>query len=59
MEQETFFCDNYFLPTIIECNKWKDGTYTNYTNYRYPSDGKYNKSVFGVWKIKSLKPTKN
>ncbi|AIX11858.1 hypothetical protein [Flavobacterium phage V157] len=52
MKVETIFCDNYFPPTIIECNKWKDETYTNYTKYTYPCGGKYDKSVFGVWRVK-------
>ena len=55
MSIETIFCDNYFPPTIIECNKWEDETYTNYTDYRHPYDGKYDKSVFGVWRVKYKK----
>lgn len=59
MNLETIFCDNYFPPTIIKCNKWKDGTYTNYTEYRYPNDGKYDNSVFGIWKVKYKKLNPN
>jgi hypothetical protein len=55
MNVETIFCDNYFPPTIIECHKWKDGTFTNYTEYRVPEDGKYNPSLFGIWRVKYKK----
>lgn len=48
---KTIFNENYFPPTIIECYKWKSGSYTNFVNSRTPADGKYPNEVLGVWKI--------
>lgn len=47
--------DNYFPPTIIKCNKWRDGTYSFIVGSYYPDDGVYNDSVFGVWTVKYKK----
>lgn len=49
------FCDNRFPPTIIECAFYNHFGYVNYTKYTYPNDGKYDSSVFGVWKVKYKK----
>lgn len=51
MKIKTFFCDNYFPPTIIECYKFIGEIYENRTQYRYPNDGNYGRNVFGVWKV--------
>lgn len=59
MELTTKYCDNYFPPIIIECYLYSDGEYVLETTYNEPSDGIYDKSVFGLWRVKYKKINPN